>query len=143
MIKGKAVIIAGSRNFDNYELLKNICDSIIDNSDNRDSITIISGGARGADKLGEKYSKDNNYNLVRKDADWNTYGRSAGYRRNCDMAIEAAKYESSLCVAFSVNNSRGTNHMIDICKNHRIPCLKVEIVDDSPTGALCTFIDNK
>lgn len=139
MLKGKAVIIAGSRDFNNYDLLDRICEYALRGSEN---ITIISGGARGADKLGEIFAKNHNHEVIVMNADWDKYGKSAGYRRNCDMAIEATKYEDYLCIAFLINNSRGTNNMIDICERYSIPCIKVEIVDDSPTGVVCTFCEN-
>lgn len=140
MNKGMAIIIAGSREFNDYELLKRVCDMY---TNDRNDVTIISGGARGADKLGEDYSIERNFKLLRIEAEWNEYGRSAGYRRNCDMAITANNYIDRMCVAFSIDNSRGTNHMINICKRYHIPCLKVEITDKSPTGAVFTFFENK
>jgi predicted Rossmann fold nucleotide-binding protein DprA/Smf involved in DNA uptake len=47
------VIIAGSRDFNDYELLKKHCDYLLQN---QKEVEIISGGARGADKLGERYA---------------------------------------------------------------------------------------
>ena len=77
------VIIAGGRDFDNYQLLKEKCNFYL--SKVKD-VTIISGKARGADTLGELYAKEMRYELILMPADWNTYGKSAGYKRNLDMA---------------------------------------------------------
>lgn len=46
------IIIAGGRMFTDYELLEQKVDEILRNIDEP---VIISGGARGADTLGEKY----------------------------------------------------------------------------------------
>ena len=52
------VVVAGSREFNDYELLKKEL-SVINITE------LISGGARGADKLGEKYANEHNIKIVR------------------------------------------------------------------------------
>lgn len=104
------VIIAGSRNFNDYELLKEKTDELLSNVIKEGyDITIISGGARGADRLAERYAKERGFNLVVYNADWNKYGKSAGYRRN----IEMSKIGDAL-IAFWDGQSRGTKNMISI-----------------------------
>ena len=76
---------------------------------NRKDIEIVSGTAMGADRLGERYAKENGYKLKRFPAEWDKYGKSAGYRRNAEMA----KYADA-CVVFWDGVSRGTKHMIDL-----------------------------
>lgn len=104
------VIIAGSRDFNDYKLLKEKCDLIL--SDYND-IEIVSGLARGADKLGERYARENKYLIKPFPADWNKYGISAGYIRNEEMA----KYGDFL-IAFWDTKSSGTKHMIDLAKQY-------------------------
>ena len=102
------IIIAGSRDFTNYEMLKSFLDKM------REEVQfnfIVSGGARGADRLGERYAKENGIELIVMNAEWDKYGKSAGYRRNEDMARIATHL-----VAFWDGQSRGTMHMIDIAK---------------------------
>ena len=53
------VIIAGGRKFNNYSLLKEKCDNILSNVNDR--IVIVCGCADGADLLGEKYAKEKDY----------------------------------------------------------------------------------
>ena len=85
-------IIAGSRTITNYiELL--IAIKKID----WEITTIISGGARGADKLGERYAKRHNIPLEIYPANWNLYGKRAGPIRNAQMA-EEAKAEALICL---------------------------------------------
>ena len=144
-MKTLAVIIAGSRDFNNYEQLKHVASTMIRmvSEDNYYAIKIISGGARGADVLGEVFAKENDYDIIRKLPDWDKWGKSAGYRRNCDMAIEAKKYDKCLCIAFPINDSKGTGHMINICEKYKIPCVKVEPEESSPTGIRLTIFENK
>jgi len=76
-----------------------------------DDIEIVSGGARGADALGERYAKDRGYSLRVFPAEWDRYGKRAGYLRNAEMA----KYANAL-LAFWDGESRGTRHMIQIAR---------------------------
>lgn len=100
------VIIAGGRYYEDYNTLKAYADRMLSNI--TDEIQIVSGGASGADALGERYAKEKGYSLKRFPADWNSYGRSAGVKRNRQMA----QYADAL-IAFWDGVSRGTKNMID------------------------------
>jgi hypothetical protein len=111
------VIIAGGRNFNDYNLLsKNVYEFTLYQPD----IEIVSGCANGADKLGEKYANFYGIPIKRFPADWNRYGRQAGYLRNKQMAEYA-----DMLIAFWDGKSKGTKHMIDLAK---INNLKIHIV---------------
>ena len=58
------IIIAGSRSFENYPLLEQTRDEFIASLDPKKSVEIVSGGARGADRLGEKYARSRGYALM-------------------------------------------------------------------------------
>lgn len=107
------VIIAGSRTFNDYSILKKFCDHVLQN---KCGIIIVSGKAKGTDTLGEKYAKEKNYPIAEFPADWESYGKSAGYIRNEEMA----KYADAL-IAFWDQKSKGTKHMIDLAKKYSIP----------------------
>ena len=102
------MIIAGGRDFNDYALLKAKCDTILAEKAATHRIVIVSGAARGADSLGERYAREHGYALDSHPADWNTHGKSAGYIRNTDMANSA-----DALIAFWDGHSRGTKHMID------------------------------
>lgn len=70
---------------------------------------VISGDAYGVDRLGERWAETQGIACVRMPADWATFGRSAGYRRNVAMAKDA-----DALVAVWDGISKGTKHMIDI-----------------------------
>jgi hypothetical protein len=111
------VIIAGGRDFNDYEKLRIYCDHILED---QTDIEIVSGTARGADQLGERYAKEKSYKVTRFPADWSK-GKSAGYVRNEEMA----KYADAL-IAFWDSKSKGTGHMIDLAKKYK---LKLRICD--------------
>lgn len=117
------VIIAGGREFTDYAVLKNVCDHMLSNVKDNSKLTIVSGGARGVDKMGERYAVEHGINLVVMNADWETHGKSAGYKRNQEMADV-----STHLIAFWDGKSRGTKHMIDIAKRDG---LKSHLVDFS------------
>ena len=109
------VIIAGSRGFSNYKLLKEKCNKYLCEKRKEYNIIIISGGARGADTLGEKYAQDEGFSLEKFPANWNKFGKSAGFRRNEQMAEVA-----DALIAFWDGKSNGTKHMIEIMENKKL-----------------------
>lgn len=106
------VIIAGTRTFDNYVLLQKECDRLLSAKASTDEIIIISGNARGADLLGERYAQEHNYKIQRFPADWDKHGKKAGILRNREMADN-----SDALIAFWDGMSRGTLSMINIARN--------------------------
>ena len=105
------VIIAGTRTFDKYEFLRTSCDSILKSVRRIYTIVIISGTARGVDRLGEQYARERGYEIRQYPADWKKYGKSAGYIRNSLMADNA-----DALIAFWDGQSRGTKNMIETSK---------------------------
>jgi hypothetical protein len=105
------VIICGSREFDDYEFLRDKCDKILSRkaADPTEEIVIVSGCAKGADTLGERYASERGYQVLRYPAQWDKYGKSAGFRRNKEMAEV-----SNACIAFLslTSENRGTKNMI-------------------------------
>ena len=116
------IITAGSRDFNNYDLLKTTVENIIIyeiEPGGISNIKIISGTARGADRLGEQFAKQFHYDVVRFPANWDRFGKSAGYIRNEEMAKYAVEDGNrGVLVAFWDGESRGTKHMIDLANKH-------------------------
>lgn len=110
------VIIAGSRGFDNYELLKAKCDVFLAKYED---IEIVSGTASGADKLGERYAREKGHKLKQFPANW-SLGKSAGFKRNEEMA----RYAGAL-ICFWDGKSRGSRHMLDLAEFYG---LKIRLV---------------
>jgi hypothetical protein len=122
------VIIAGSREYDDYHHLSTACDFLLSDVSPDLRIEIVSGAARGADKLGELYAKERGFLLTIFPANWVVNGRSAGPLRNREMA----EYADAL-IAFPIGKSPGTRDMIRQARqldlhvdyaNHNSPALK-------------------
>ena len=77
------VIVAGGRNFDNFRLLYSVLNEL---STGDETLEIVSGGARGADSLGECWATLANKPIKRFLPNWTTYGKAAGPMRNKEMA---------------------------------------------------------
>ena len=76
---------------------------------------IISGGAKGADWLGEQFAKNHNIPLFVFKANWDKYGKMAGPIRNREMA----KYATHLIV-FIANDSKGSKDMYNVAIENSI-----------------------
>ena len=129
------IIIAGSRDFNDYRLLHDKCHEIFDELSKEGLLSgnmkkdipnmeIVSGTARGADQLGEKFGKEYGIKIKRMAAEWDRYGRSAGYKRNEQMALYA-KEDDGVLIAYW-NGSKGTKHMIDLANKHGLKVFVVE-----------------
>ena len=127
------VIVAGSRDFNNYNLLKLRLDNILKekSQNSKLDIEIVSGTAKGADSLGEDYAREKGYSIKPFPADWtdmtppclvrkrfngDLYNALAGNKRNKLMG----DYADAL-VAFWDGKSTGTKDMIDIANSKGIP----------------------
>ena len=115
------VIIAGSRGFSNYKLLREQCNKFLREKRKTSNIIVVSGHARGADTLGEKYAQDEGFTLEIYPAQWKKFGKRAGYRRNEQMAEVA-----DALIAFWDGSSKGTKHMIDIMNEKNLLVRVVE-----------------
>ena len=74
--------------------------------------TVITGGSKSIDTLAESWAFSNDKNLIVMNADWETYGRAAGYRRNVSMAESA-----DALIAIWDGKSQDTMHMINIARD--------------------------
>ena len=118
MVKTK-VIIAGSRDFYDYDLLAEECNIILEG---KDDIEVVSGRAIGADMLGEMYAKDKKYPVKLFPADWNTHGKGAGFIRNGEMANYA-----NMLIAFWDGESKGTKHMVETAQKKGMEVYVIDI----------------
>ena len=78
-----------------------------------DITEVVSGGAKGVDRLGEQYAMIRNIPLHIYEADWERNGRAAGPLRNKKMAENA---EALIAIWDGV--SRGTKNMIETAEKH-------------------------
>lgn len=121
------MIIAGSRDLTDYEIVRETMRRLIDEGLQVDEV--ISGSAPGADTLGERWAHEHDVSLVRFEADWETYKRRAGPMRNAKMAAYASEGEEGVLVAFPrASGSPGTESMIRAAKREGLEIHVVEVV---------------
>lgn len=106
------LIVAGGRDYLDFKRMENVLFEFAEQHGEDCLINIVSGMARGADRLAVQFCRKHGVQLIEMPADWNKYGKSAGYRRNTDMAAI-----SQGLIAFWDGNSRGTSHMISTAHN--------------------------
>lgn len=110
------VIIAGSRDFDDYKALCSYADKMLSQKAQDGPIVIVSGGCEGADLLGERYARERGHRIEPHGAEWKKYGRYAGPKRNKEMALC-----SHALIAFWDGKSKGTKNMIDEARAAGLP----------------------
>lgn len=107
------VIIAGTRDFNNYKLLESSLNFYLKNQ-KLSNVEIVSGNCKGADQLGERYALEKGIKLKIFPANWEEHGKSAGFIRNKQMA-EYASY----CVVFWDGKSKGSKLMIELATQYK------------------------
>ena len=113
------IIIAGSRDITDYSIIesgmkkisKKYLKGVLPHG-----LTILSGCARGVDTLAIQWAETHNADVHKYPANWSHFGKSAGYRRNDQMAKHG-----DLLVAFWDKKSKGTKHMIECAQHKNIP----------------------
>ena len=101
------VLICGSRNFNDYEMVYNFVKSLPADT------VIIEGGAKGADTFAHDSAVNLNLKIETYKADWDKHGKKAGYVRNRE---QLTKGKPDIVVAYSDNliESKGTKDMVQI-----------------------------
>lgn len=108
------LIIAGDRRFRDYAKLCSVMNELY--ARGLHPAEIISGGAKGADALGERWAREHHVPVKRFPAEWDHYGKGAGAIRNKAMAEYAAVGGTGSLLAFLALTSKGTKHMIDTAR---------------------------
>jgi len=109
--------IVGYREFRDYARLCAIMDQVKTPVDR-----IVSGGARGADTLAEKYAKEHGIEMIVHPAQWDKYGKSAGYKRNQYIVDDA-----NAMIAFLHPQSKGTKNSVGLAQKKGIPVFIVHL----------------
>src|SRR5262245_24979604 len=121
------IIVAGSRSFSDYSLLEHWLCRLTANI--QKPLIVVSGGAKGADKLGEKWAWEKGprpITVMHFFPDWEKYGRSAGVRRNQEMVDFADR-----AVIFWDGKSPGTADLLRRArsKGMKLKAIRFEVRD--------------
>lgn len=114
------LIIAGSRSFADYRFLRDTLDRLTAKIDGR-RLVILSGHAKGADRLGELWAYERRITYEVHRADWKKHGKAAGPKRNAAMLKDA-----DAVIAFWDGKSPGTR---DLLKQAEKAGIKVKVVE--------------
>lgn len=118
------LIIAGSRSFTNYErfILSVKAFAELLPEDNTGDIEIVTGMAKGPDLMAFKFASENKIKVHCFPANWDKYGKRAGFVRNEEMG----KFGDML-LAFWDGQSKGTKHMIDYMRTLGKPVFLINV----------------
>lgn len=108
------IVIAGSRSLQNNYKAISVLDTFFKKY-KPSEFTAVSGMARGIDIMARDKAIENGFTVLEYPADWERYGKSAGYIRNAEMTKIS---HCSLILWDGV--SRGTKHMIDLCEKEGV-----------------------
>ena len=111
------VLVCGGRDFNDYDLLESVLDTI---SSEVGVFQIISGCAKGADTLAIQYANKHEYPLREFPADWDKHGKAAGPIRNKQMLDEG---RPNIVIAFP--GGRGTADMVNRSKKVGIEVIEI------------------
>ena len=115
------MIVAGGRDYSNQNIVNYYIDRVKDVCDSRGlNLVIVCGMATGADTLGRNYAISNGLEVLEFPADWNKYGKSAGYIRNKEMGDVADS-----AIVFWDGRSKGSKLMIDIMHELKKPVVAI------------------
>jgi hypothetical protein len=119
------LIIAGSRTCTGPENYQRLLNAVLAGGRPDE---IISGGAKGPDRMGEEIAQAYGIPVKQFIPDWDGKGKGAGFLRNGDMAVYASEVEGGRLVALWDGQSRGTAQMIDVARNYGLDVVVVEPV---------------
>jgi hypothetical protein len=114
------VLICGGRDLDEIKVMDYLSSYLP-----RKNITIIQGGAKGADLGAKLFAIKYGIPMKEYKADWNKYGKSAGPIRNREMLNDS---NPDVVIAFPGSN--GTKNMIDISKKAGIKVIEIPRKED-------------
>lgn len=121
------VVVAGCRDYENYGEAKEFIGACLAELQAETPVIFLSGGCRGADKLGERYAEESDIPTERYPADWKRYGRAAGPKRN-----EAMVNAADLVICFWDGASKGTASLLSYAAKCGKP-VKIKYIKGDPT----------
>lgn len=120
------IIIAGSRSIDDYNQIL-----LAVNNSGFYITEVVSGRARGVDRIGEQYAYKHNLSCAYFPADWKKHGKRAGPIRNAEMA----KYADAAVVVWD-GKSSGSANMIENMKRLNKPYYVWKVNEDGTAAPL-------
>jgi len=114
------VVVAGSREGVSEVLVKTTIDDILVK---HPGATLVTGGARGVDTIAHLYAKSIGAHTEVYRAQWEMYGKSAGFKRN-EIMVNLPDVALVVCI-YPGRRTIGTNHTASIARRKDIKILEV------------------
>jgi len=111
------ILITGSRNWPDRVAVANAIRQAWIDADKPYRVTVVHGGARGADYIADQFAKHMRFEIEQHVADWDKYGKRAGYVRNQQMVDSGI----DICLAFIYNESKGATMCAKLAEEAGIP----------------------
>jgi hypothetical protein len=108
------VLICGGRRFGDWMMFYRALDRF--NLTHLPIWCVIHGDAPGADTMAHQWATARGLQVIPCPADWETYGRGAGYMRNKTMLMI---HKPQAVIAFP--GGPGTQNMVGLAQDHRVP----------------------
>ena len=110
----RTIIICGSRTFADWKLIRDLIDSLPDDT------IVVHGAARGADLIAGACAKQRGLEVHEHPAEWDRFGKRAGFLRNAEML---EKERPVYVYAFTGNlaTSKGTRDMVRRAREAGVP----------------------
>jgi hypothetical protein len=122
------ILVTGSRNWRDVEAIRqallDAVETLTAEPNKLDDVTLVHGGARGADRLVAEVAREYGWTVEEHPADWERHGRAAGPLRNAEMVQAGA----DVCLAFPRGVSRGTRGCMAMAAKAGIPVVVYERV---------------
>jgi hypothetical protein len=110
------ILVTGSRDWSDKVAIANAIRQAWIDADKPYRVTVIHGGARGADYIAGVFANRMRFDVEVHEADW-SIGKQAGYIRNKEMVDAGA----DVCLAFIRNESKGATMCADLAEKAGIP----------------------
>ena len=123
---GNTLLVTGSRDWNDLTTLRRELFEWWWSAGAPDHPTLIHGGARGADKLAGAVAEEAGWEVVEFPADWDRWGKRAGYIRNAEMVNQFPDF----CLAFILNGSKGATMCAALASQKKIPTRIVSATSD-------------
>lgn len=111
------ILVCGGRDFTNQSIFNQAMEDLLGKV-----TVIIHGAARGADTLADNWAKEHGLTVEAYPADWDKYGKRAGFIRNSQMLKEG---KPDRVIAFP--GGKGTEMMINLAHAAKVPVWEILI----------------
>lgn len=110
------VLVCGGRDYSDSNKVNHVLSEYLS-----EDLVIIQGDAKGADTLAKEWAKKRIVKCENYPADWDKYGKRAGFIRNVQMLNEG---KPELIIAFP--GGKGTQMMIKLAKSANVEVREID-----------------